>query len=211
MVDSDDDEEHFRREAMGAFAHELRTPLTSLRMVAELARRESSDSSLIFDDDLAAMLRHSIHELEGLADDLQEQARLERGKLTFAGRSAGLPAAFEAAVAMLEPRVTLAGEPPEEVTGPWDAARLARAIGGFAESANRIGDGSGTVRFRSSVQPAVVLLEFASGDAGGEAREIGADAGFAFFRARQFVLALGGSVQVTRSERFVSYTVTLPR
>ena len=76
-----DDAELFRREAMGAFAHEVRTPLTSIRMVMELARRQSSEGQLMLDAELAEMLSSAVDDLLGLADDLQEGSRLERGKL----------------------------------------------------------------------------------------------------------------------------------
>ena len=201
----------YRREAMAAFAHDLSTPLTSLRLVLELARRQSSDSGLAFDSDLAGMLTRSVDDLAALADALHEQSRLERGKLAVAAGPSNLLAVFEAARESLLPRIELAGESPEAIAGPWDGPRFARAIAGFVESANRMGDGSNRVRFRSSAQPEVVLLEFSSGEPGGQSRPIAADAGFAFFHARQFILAIGGAVHVTRAERFVSATVTVPR
>ena len=211
MAYEPDDREYYRREAMGAFAHEIRTPLTSLRMVVELARRQATaEGAMVLDSELATMLDQSIGGLQQLADDLQEQSRLERGKIALGAGPCDLRAAMSAAEEMVAPHITLMGEEPPEVEGPWDAPRLVRALAGLTESANRIGDGSGEVRYRTSVQPATVLIEFASGEPSGEQKPIAADAGFAFFRARQFILAAGGSVEFTRSERFASYTLTLP-
>ena len=208
---TDNDVDYYRREAVGAFAHEIRTPLTSLRMVIELARRQSrADGDLVIDGELASMLDESIAGLQRLADDLQEQSRLERGRVTAGTGPCDLRAALAAAAEMVGPRITFAGEEADEIEGPWDAGKLVRALAGFAESANRIGDGSGTVRVRTSVQPTSLLIEFSSGEPSGEERPVAADAGFSFFWGRQYILAAGGSVHVLRRERFCSYTITLP-
>lgn len=196
---------------MGAFAHEVRTPLTSIRMVLELARRQARGDDLVLDSELAGMLKQSVDDLQHLADDLQEASRLERGRLVVGHGPAELVAAVEAARELLGTGIEIAGPPPEAIEGPWDAPRLVQAIAGFSESANRIGDGSGQVRFSVRPGPSDVRLEFESGEPGGEERAIAADAGFAFFRSRQFVLAMGGSVDYARSDRYVRFTVLLPR
>lgn len=206
-----DDAELFRREAMGAFAHEVRTPLTSIRMVMELARRQSSEGQLMLDAELAEMLSSAVDDLQGLADDLQEGSRLERGKLPLSQGPCDLRAAIDAARTILQKEhIELEGRCPAAIDGPWDAPRLVRAIAGFAESTNRIGDGSGAVRFSCTREPLKVCLQFASGQPGRDARLIAADAGFAFFHSRQLVLAMGGSVHCDRAERYATITVALP-
>ena len=45
---------------------------------------------------------------------------------------------------------------------------------------------------------------------GGEQKAVQADAGFGFFRSRQFVLAMGGSVHCERSERYANIVASLP-
>lgn len=207
---NEDDEELYRREAMGAFAHEVRTPLTSIKMVMELARRQSRDGEFILDSELADMLRQSVDDLQELADDLQEASRLERGKLVLAQGPCDLGAAVDAARDMMENGPEIAGTSPHGVEGPWDARRLVRAIAGFAQSANRIGDGSGSVRFDWEEAGPGVRLSFGSGKPGGEPRQIGADAGFSFFRSRQLVVAMGGSVHCNRAERYVEFVIELP-
>jgi signal transduction histidine kinase len=200
--------EHYRREAMGAFAHEVRTPLTSIRMVVELARRQSSDGQLLLDSELAEMLNTSIDDLQRLADDLQEASWLERQKATISRGPCDLAAAVEAARDVARP-IVIDGAAPA-VQGPWDAARLVRAIAGFVESANRIGDGSGLVRLVAAAAPGGVKVSLESGTPAGEERPVLADAGFGFFRSRQFVLAMDGAVDCTRSERYAYIVVTLP-
>ncbi len=201
--------ERYRREAMGAFAHEVRTPLTSIKMVMELARRQSSTNGLVLDTELVDMLETSVNDLQQLADDLQETSRLERNKLNLSTGPCELSAAIEAARELLAP-IELRGMPETDLEGPWDAARLVRAIAGFAQSANRIGDGSGTVQFAAAQRSGTAELTFSSGRESGEHRDIAADAGFAFFRSRQLVLAMGGSVHCERADRFATICVALP-
>ncbi len=204
-----EDSEFYRREAMGAFAHEVRTPLTSIKMVIELARRQSKDGELSLDAELADMLAASVDDLQALADDLQESSRLERGKVVMAPGPCDLLVAVEAASDLAQHvEITASIEPGLE--GPWDAARLVRALAGFAEAANRIGDGSGEVRLEALLGEGSVELVFTSGAPGGEPRSLAADAGFSFFRARQLVLAMGGSLHCRRAERFAAFTVALP-
>ena len=202
--------EALRREAMGAFAHEIRTPLTSIRMVLELARRQAVGGQMLLDSELTTMLNASVDDLQRLADDLQEASRLERGKVTLSPGPCDLGAAVEAARELLGPNLRLEGPTPVDIEGPWDAPRVVRAIAGFTQSANRVGNGSGAVDFRCTVTPEQVALHFASGTPEGSPREMAADAGFPFFRSRQFVVAAGGSVEWDRRERFVAITVTLP-
>ncbi|MEO8541303.1 MAG: HAMP domain-containing sensor histidine kinase [bacterium] len=204
-----EDAELFRREAMGAFAHEVRTPLTSIKMVMELARRQSNEGELLLDAELADMLRSSVEDLQSLADDLQEASRLERGKVSLSPGPCEIGAAVEAARDLLR-SIEIAGTFDDGLEGPWDAARLVRAIAGFTESANRIGDGSGIVRLEAESDADSVALVFSSGQPGRAARAIAADAGFAFFRSRQLVLAMGGSVHCERAERYATFRVVLP-
>jgi len=211
MAPSGDDAELYRREAMGAFAHEVRTPLTSIRMVMELARRQSGEGQLLLDAELAEMLATSVNDLQELADDLQEASRMERGRAIMSRGPCDLATAMEAARILLAPRhIDIDGPLPGGIDGPWDSARLARALAGFAESANRIGDGSGSVRLECSDAASELRLTFASGERGSEPKPIAADAGFSFFRARQVVMAMGGSVHCARTERFATITVALP-
>lgn len=205
-----EDTEHFRRELLGAFAHEIRTPLTSIKMVMELARRQAQDGQLILDQELADMLRTSVDDLQALADDLQETSRLERGRLTLAPGPCGLGTAIAAAQELLDGHPELAVEFAGTVEGPWDAPRLVRTIAGFAQSANRLGDGSGLVRLELDLGGEAAVLKFRSGQPGGDPRIIGADAGFSFFRSRQLVIAMGGSVNSARAERYAAFTVALP-
>lgn len=208
---SEMEEEVYRREAMGAFAHEVRTPLTSIRMVIELARRQSQGGQLVLDTELADMLGSSIDDLQELADDLQEASWLERGRVVMSAGPCDLGTAIEAARALLTAQhVRLTAAPMGDTSGPWDAARLVRAIAGFAESANRMGDGSGEVRLECFRRDDGVELSFTSGTPQGAAKAISADAGFSFFRSRQVVMAMGGSVHCDGADRYATIVVALP-
>lgn len=110
---------------MGAFAHEVRTPLTSIKMVMELARRQSTEGGLLLDDELAGMLRTSVDDLQSLADDLQETSRLERGRLNLSPGPCDLAAAVEAARDLLR-SIEISGSVEPGIDGPWDASRLVR-------------------------------------------------------------------------------------
>lgn len=206
----DDDPDYYRREAMGAFAHEVRTPLTSVKMVMELARRQSSEGQLLLDPELAEMLKTSIDDLQRLADDLQEASRIERGKVSLSRGPCDLAVAVAAARDLAGPALTLAGNVPPGIEGPWDAARLVRAIAAFTESANRMGDGEGIVQLNFWREADGIHLTFQSGEPGTEERKVAADSGFGFFRSRQFVLAMDGSVDCARSDRYASIAVSLP-
>ncbi len=199
----------YRREAMGAFAHEVRTPLTSIKMVMELARRQSKDGQLLLDTELIDMLRTSVEDLQELADDLQETSRMERGKIALSRGPCNVTAAIAAARELLK-GIELEEASASVVEGPWDPARLVRAIAGFGASANRIGDGSGVVQIQVVAKGDEAEIRFTSGEPGGEPREIAADAGFAFFRSRQLVLAMGGSLHCERAERFATFRAVLP-
>jgi len=204
-------EEAYRREAMGAFAHEVRTPLTSIRMVLELARREGSGGDLVLDAELAGMLDASVDDLQHLADDLQEASRLERGRLVLNAGPCELALAVDAARDLLSRDLELKGAVPPGIEGPWDIARLVRAIAGFTIAANRGGNGSGTVALGVEEGVRSVRMTFTSGEPAGEAKPVAADCGFGFFRSRLFVIAMGGAVECDRRERYLSLAVTLPR
>ena len=204
-----EDPEMYRREAIGAFAHEIRTPLTSIKIAMDLARRQSAEGELLLDPELAEMLRTSVEDLERLTDDLQETSRLERGRLELSTGPCDLVATIEAARGMLG-QIELRGISEPGIEGPWDAPRLVRSIAGFTESANRIGDGSGVVHLEAHRAGNEAELIFTSGTRKPSSREIAADAGFGFFRSRQLVLAMGGSVHCERAERFAAFRVALP-
>jgi len=204
------DEEHYRREAMGAFAHEVRTPLTSIRMVMELGRRQAPAGQVALDGELTAMLASSVDDLQRLADDLQEASRLERGKLALGRGPADLAAVVAAAGELTAPHIVIEHEVAQGMEGPWDAPRLVRAVAGFVESANRMGDGSGTVRLTAVGSQNTVELRFVSGETCAGAMDLAADAGFAFFRSRLFVLAMGGTVECARAARHATIMVGLP-
>ena len=207
---SDQDTEHYRREALGAFAHELRTPLTSMRMVLELAAQQSGSEALILDGELAAMLDTSLQDLQQLVDDLQDLSRIERKRAVIADGPANLAVTLCDAIASLGPSVNVTHDEVPPIVGPWDPSLLTRALAGCAESANRAGDGSGEVTLCFAVTEDAVELVFRSGEPSAEMRPVAADVGFAFFRSRDFIEAMGGHVSLERGRRYASVTAVLP-
>ena len=208
------DEAALRREALSAFSHEIRTPLTSIRMILDLALKDPASGGIVLDAELATMLDTSLHDLQNLADDLQDSSRLERGRLPLAAGPTDLRDALrqslEAAAASAgSPGIRTTLPPFETVSGSWDTAQLVRALADLAIAADRGGAGSGAVACTVSVA-GPVCIEFSSGDAAGGPRPIGPDLGFRFFRARAVILALGGQVAVERGVRCARITIQLP-
>lgn len=207
---ADETRESLRREGVGAFVHELRTPITSLRMVIELGRRSSEGPNIVLDDELVRMMESSLANLQELAESLQEGSWLERGKLQLAGGPAHLAAVVDNASARLGEHVSIECTPPD-IEGPWDGDRLAIAMAGFANAANRCGTGQGRVRLACEDTAGGCVLRFEDGEPGGAARPVNADLGYAFFRGELLISAMGGQVDVERADGYASIRVTLPR
>ncbi|MFN0145548.1 MAG: sensor histidine kinase [Dehalococcoidia bacterium] len=211
IAGSDDDEERYRREALGAFAHDLRSPLTSIGMVFELGDRAAGDGAITFDAELFRMLKTSIDTIESLADGIQEVTRLERGRVALSRGPAELGAAIRAAAELLAPAVTVSGDAgATPLAGPWDAARLAQAIAEMATAVNRSGAGTGQVTLQVAPGAGTVSVTIESGTPGGRPREVASDLGFGFFRARALMLAMGAAVGCARSQGYFRVTLRLP-
>jgi K+-sensing histidine kinase KdpD len=203
-------DETYRREAMGAFAHEIRTPLTALRMALEVADR-GPEGAAVFDAELLGLLTRAMDELERLADDFQQVSRIERGRLPTGRSSASLSDLLAVTSTNLTNALTLDIDSPAEIEGPWDASIVTRGLAGVAQGANRMGDGSGTVRVSVTAVDGRTLIALQSGAFGaGPPLPVTADAGFAFFAGRQLLLALGSQVEVTRVQRGCRVEVRLP-
>jgi len=180
-------------------------------MVLELAKRLGSAERLVFDAEMARMMHTSIDDVERLADDLQELSRLERGKVVLGNGPCNLASAVESARESIAPHVELVTNVPEPVEGPWDQRHLARAISEFALTTNRAGDGSGRVALTCEPGDRDVALAFVSGAATGRPASTAPDAGFSFYRSRQFVVAMGGAVDYSRGDHSATIRVVLPR
>jgi signal transduction histidine kinase len=197
-------------EALGAFAHDVRTPLNAVSMVVEVARRLSSGGELQLDDELTEMLMTSVKEIERLVSDLQDVSRIERGKQRMAPGPAQLEEVLADAAAIVRKDIALdcsgiRGE------GPWDRDRLGRMIADLARSANRCGAGNGEVRVTCEEMPSGIAIVISSGTPGREPRAVASDAGWGFFRCRALTQAMGGTVEATRTERYMSIRMSLPR
>jgi hypothetical protein len=202
------DEHHLN--AVGAFSHDIRSPLTAMRMVLDIARRDSGANELILDAQLAEMLTRSLTDLQTLADELQEASRLQRGKLALVRQPCSLVSVVDEARELVGPRIAISGDVPD-VDGEWDPPRLARALASFARTANLLGDGSGTVTVGGMAGMARATVTLSSGVAGEAASgPVSTDAGFRYFAARLFVLGMGGTVVAARGDGYFRLDVSLP-
>ena len=197
-------------EALGAFAHDVRTPLNAVSMVVEVARRMGTGGELQLDEELTDMLMSSVKEIERLVSDLQDVSRIERGKQRMAPGPARLREVLADAAEIVRKDIVLvcdgvSGE------GPWDRDRLGRMVADLARSANRCGEGNGEVSIRSEETRDTTVIVVTSGSPGNEPRAITSEAGWGFFRSRALTQAMGGTVEATRTERYMSIRMSLPR
>jgi hypothetical protein len=205
-----DEDERYRVEAIAAFSHEIRTPITSLKMLVELGRRHEEKGDGRLDAELTNLLHLTVDELERLVDDLQDSSRLMRGTLPLSKGEHRLRDIIDQAHAEMPAGVRFQEPAFEDVTGWWDGGRMARSIAGFAAAVDRLGKGDGLIRTTIEVRDDSVTMTFESGERGGAERLFTADAGFGFFRARQFVLAAGGFLQCGRSDGFAFVRFGVP-
>lgn len=197
-------------EALGAFAHDMNTPLNAVSMVIEVARRiGENENELTLDEELTGLLMTSVKELGRLVSDLQDVSRIERGKQRLAPGPVNLVEVLNTARELLAKDIVIAGDLCE-CEGPWDRDRLGRMVADLARSANRCGAGTGEVSIDCAVGPETVSLMISSGTPGQEIRPVTSEAGWGFFRARALLLAMGGSVEAMRTERYMAIDVTLP-
>lgn len=180
-------------------------------MVLELAARQSGEDELVLDGELAHMLNTSVDDLQRLIDELQETSRLERGRVIVTNGPDNLRESIESVAASIGHGISLVHDKIPSIVGPWDPVLLPKAIAGFAETANRAGDGVGDVTLTVKATPDAVQLAFISGTPSESSKAIAADVGFAYFRSRQYVLSLYGTVSFERGHRFAAITMELPR
>ncbi len=197
-------------EAIAAFSHEIRTPLTSLKMLIELGRRHGEGGEAHFDGELTELLVLTVDELTRLIDDMQRASRLMRGLLPIVAGPHRLSAIVGQAQAAMPAGVRFEQPPFDDVTGTWDGGQVAEALAGFAVAADRLGDGKGAVRTAITTEGDAAGITFSSGGPPGSGQMFGADAGYGFFRARQFIIAMGGRVECRRAQGFALVKIKLP-
>lgn len=205
------DAAHYRREAIGAFAHDIRTPLTALRMAIDIGRHAAppGSDSVILDDELAAMVASALGDVELLVDTLQESSRLERGKLRLDEGPADLSRVVDHAAALADGTLALDGAAPP-LQGPWDAARLARAIAAIAGAVARV-SGRAPAGLSINASARSVALEITAGDAHASDEPFVAGAGFAYFHARQTLETMGAMVSDAHGPGYARASIILPR
>jgi hypothetical protein len=205
-----EEQERYRVEAIGAFSHEIRTPITSLKMLVELSRRHGEGGEGRLDAELMGLLQLTVDELTRLVDEVQESSRLMRGSVMLTGSLCRLGAVVASARDAMPAGVSFDDGVFEDIEGWWDSEHLAQVIAGFATTVDRLGAGDGHVRTTFASDGDGFVVSFESGVRAGAEREMTAEAGFAFFRARQFLLAMGGSLQCERRDGFTLIRFGVP-
>jgi signal transduction histidine kinase len=90
-------------EFLAMLAHELRNPLAPLRMVADMMRPSHELSPR--HDEMLQIMRHQVHVMVRLVDDLMEVSRVTRGKILLQRRVADLRDIIRDAVEISRPLI----------------------------------------------------------------------------------------------------------
>jgi signal transduction histidine kinase len=218
----------FNEVVSGILAHDLRNPLAAVLMNAHILRSAESERSRTIGRRIVA----SGERMSRMIDQILEWTRLRagRGGIELARAACDLGVVTDDVLAELRERVdgsvTISVEKRGDLTGPWDADRLAQVvsnlIGNAIEHAARPGvsvvlEGEPsrvvlTVENAGKIDDALVPLIFEPfrGRASGS-RARGKGLGLGLFITREIVRAHGGRVELRTAPERVSFVVTLPR
>jgi len=179
-----------REEAVAALAHELRTPLTALRMALQLGT-PLPEGGVGLDAELARLLAQAVDNLETLVDSVQEQSRLERGRVSLKLGPVDVAVAVDEALRRAGERLHF--ERRGAVTGTLmaDEERLVHALAALAQATNRMGTGRGEVDVRLETEAGIPVVRFRSGTLADDRLQVGSQAGLAFFHAEATLRAMG--------------------
>jgi two-component system, sensor histidine kinase and response regulator len=212
---------------VAAVSHDLRSPLSTVLMGSSVLDAKLDDPTL---KRTVARMRSSAERMGGMLDQLYDLARVRLG-----GGIAIDPAEMEARRLVLrvveEFRLThpersiIVEEDGGSTHGAWDEQRLGQILSNLIGNALRHGDKQAPVRVRVLGTPSALVLEVENGGAiAPSVREHLFDPfrrgtrpsrdslGLGLYIVRQIVLAHGGTIDVTSSERDgTSFRVRLPR
>jgi two-component system phosphate regulon sensor histidine kinase PhoR len=218
--------ERARRALVADLAHELRTPLTVLGGVAEELREEKVDSTLV------ETVERQVRRLQAFAEELEELAAIESGRVSLAREEVDVLAAARAVAADVAAAATRGGVTVEVAGSPervaTDPMRLAQVLTNLADNAiryNRPGgrvalsvaphDGAVEIRVEDTgigipaAEVPLVFQRFYRVRRGPAAAEGGKGLGLAI--VKHLVRALGGTVQLVSEEgKGTTVTVVLP-
>jgi signal transduction histidine kinase len=133
-----------RDEFLSVASHELKTPLTTLKLQAQLRRRNLEKGELtaknVVDDE------RQIGRLARLVDDMLDVSRISSGKFKLAPEDFDLSELVKEVVErfgpqLLNAKIAISVEAPKPVTGHWDRPRIEQVFTNLLTNAMKYGEG----------------------------------------------------------------------
>ena len=207
-----------RDEFLSVASHELKTPLTPLNLKLQALRREAErdralSTARIIDDMVSAELQ--VRKLTGLINDLLDVSRITQGKLELAREEVDLTEVVRTVIADWAPYATRVGCSLEltaqpDALGQWDRRKLEQVVTNLLTNALKYGRGR-PVRLSVSLENRQAVLRvhdegigidrsnleriFGRFERAVSGRHYGG-LGLGLYLTRQWIQALGGSVEV---------------
>lgn len=157
-----------RDEFLSIASHELKTPLTSLRIQAQLRKRNllKGDASAFSPEKIKKMVEadeRQINRITRLIDDMLDVVRISSGKLTVNPEPVDLCAVVEEVIDRLAEQAESAGctiemDQCENANGQWDHFRIEQVVTNLLTNAMKYGEGK-PVHIRVDRKPGRVILE----------------------------------------------------
>lgn len=146
------DVERARVQMLAILGHDLRDPLTSIRMAAGVLERGAGE----LQHRLGARIRASSGRMSRLVTQMLDLSRLNAGRgldvRPQQGDVIGLLRDLVDETTVAHPGTPLQMEAPDQALGPFDADRLAQAVGNLLSNARHHGTPSGTIRIVARLQ-----------------------------------------------------------
>lgn len=138
-----------RDEFLSIASHELKTPLTSMKLQAQVRKRNISKGNMdAFSHDKLSRMIHDdekqINRLSRLVDDMLDISRLTSGKFTFELEETNLNTLIYDVLTRFAPQLEAAGTPvtviaTSQVIGLWDRYRIEQVVSNLITNAMRYG------------------------------------------------------------------------
>jgi PAS domain S-box-containing protein len=222
-----------RDEFLSIASHELKTPLTSLKLQAQLMKRNlakdihPNDQGQVFK--LVDQLDRQTTRLNKIVDDMLDVARVRTGKLKLTLTKFDLCHLTKEVVARMrlqQPDVTISLEDCDKIEGTWDMDRLEQVLMNLISNGIKYGMGkpvqvilhkykkSAVIQIRDSgmgIERNNLPIIFDKFERGGiEAKDI-SGMGIGLFITKQIVIAHGGSIEVDSIvKKGSTFTVMIP-